>query len=294
MVGAKPVFVDVDPDTLLLDPQTAARAITPATRAIIPVHLYGQMCDMIGLRHAVAHRPDITIIEDAAHCFEGTREGYRPGSQSDLAIFSFYATKNVTCGEGGAIAIGNTALTERLTHARLHGMTAGAIDRYQKDQYRHWDMVRLGCKANMPDLLAALLPKQIETIDAKLQVRKRLADRYRDAFAGGPVRIPSQLPNAISAEHVFVIHVPPAVRDKTILLLNSHGIGVGVHFRAVHTTTFYRERYGYASKDFPVSYEWGEGVLTLPLYPSLTDEEQQYVIDVVKDHVFPLCWQAIQ
>ncbi|MEJ1932411.1 DegT/DnrJ/EryC1/StrS family aminotransferase, partial [Nostoc sp. NIES-2111] len=103
MVGAKAVFVDVDPVTLLTDPDLVRKAVTPRTKAVIPVHLYGQLCDMPALRAALADRPDIVIIEDAAHCFEGSREGYRPGAHGDVAIFSFYATKNVTCGEGGAI-----------------------------------------------------------------------------------------------------------------------------------------------------------------------------------------------
>lgn len=289
MVGAKPVFVDVDPETLLVDPDLVAAAVTPSTKAVIPVHLYGQMCDMVELRRALADRPDIYIIEDAAHCFEGSRDGYRPGAHSDVAIFSFYATKNVTCGEGGAIAIGNEALLERLTQARLHGMTAGAIDRYRNNQYRHWDMVRLGCKANLPDLLAALLPCQIDVIEAKLQIRKRLSDAYREAFSDGPVRMPRLIDNGVSAEHMFVLHVPPRVRDTAIQELNSRGVGVGVHFRAVHTMTYYSERYGHSPMDFPVSYEWGEGVFTLPLYPSLSDSEQQYVIDTVRGHIFPLC-----
>ncbi|MEJ1934401.1 DegT/DnrJ/EryC1/StrS family aminotransferase, partial [Nostoc sp. NIES-2111] len=198
-------------------------------------------------------------------------------------------TKNVTRGEGGAIVIRNEALTEPLRQARLHGMTADAINRYRNNRYRHWDMVRLGCKANLPDLLAALLPRQIETILQRLPARRTLADRYRSAFAGGPIVMPKQVEGCTSAEHAFVIHVPPAVRDDAIEVLNEAGIGVGVHFRSVPTTTYYRDKYGFKDTDFPVSRAWGEGAISLPLYSSLTVGEQDYVIDTVRERVYPLC-----
>jgi dTDP-4-amino-4,6-dideoxygalactose transaminase len=292
MVGATPIFVDVDSETLLMQPEQMCAAVTPRTKAILPVHLYGQLCDVAALRAAIAHRPEIRIIEDAAHCFEGSRNGHRPAAFGDMAVFSFYATKNVTCGEGGAIAVRDGALLAALTQARLHGMTADAIDRYRNNRYRHWDMVRLGCKGNLPDLLAALLPSQIEKVEAKLLMRRRVADVYRAAFADGPVRMPRQLDNAVSAEHAFAIHVPPAVRDDAIEALNATGIGVGVHFRSVPSTTYYRERYGFKAGQFPISDAWGAGTISLPLYPSISDDEQRYVIDAVRKHVYPLCQLA--
>ena len=294
MVGATPVFVDVDPDTLLLTPESVSAALTPKTRAVMPVHLYGQMCDMIGIRAALAGRPDVLVIEDAAHCFEGSRDGYLPGAHGDIAIFSFYATKNVTCGEGGAIIFNNPALLDPLRQARLHGMTAGAIDRYRDRHYQHWDMVRLGCKANLPDILASLLPQQIDAIRAKLPIRHRIAEAYRTAFADGPIGLPKQLANGISAEHAFAIHVPHAVRDEAILTLNDAGIGVGVHFRSVPSTTYYRKKYGYTEGDFPVSQAWGLGTLSLPLYPSLSDEEANHIIEIVQQRIYPLCTGATE
>jgi UDP-4-amino-4-deoxy-L-arabinose-oxoglutarate aminotransferase len=275
-----------------MQPEQMRAAVTPRTKAILPVHLYGQMCDIAALRAAIADRPDIRIIEDAAHCFEGSRNGWRPAAFGDVAIFSFYATKNITCGEGGAIAVRDEALLAPLTQARLHGMTADAIDRYHNNRYRHWDMVRLGCKANLPDLLAALLPSQIEKIEAKLVLRHGLADRYRAAFADSPVRMPSQLDDAVSAEHAAVIFVPPSVRDEAIEALNVAGIGVGVHFRSVPSTTYYRERYGFTAGQFPISDTWGAGTISLPLYPSLSEDEQDFVIDAVKKFVYPKCQRA--
>ena len=288
LLGAKPVFVDVDETTLMLTPDGVARALTPNTRAVIPVHLYGQMCDVPALRAAIADRPDVAIIEDAAHSFESRYKGDPPGAHSDAAIFSFYATKNVTCGEGGAIITRRADLFERIVQTRLHGMSAGAIDRFAGEHYRHWDMARLGTKANLPDLLAALLPRQIATVRERLALREERARRYEKAFYDCAIRVPKIVPCTVSARHLFPIHVPPRYRDRALAALNEQGIGTTVNYRAVPMTAYYREKYGYAATDFPVSYEWGEGTITLPLYPSLTFEEQDYIIAAVRDVVVPM------
>lgn len=286
LVGAKPVFVDVDPDTLLMTPEKTAKAVTARTKLVMPVHMYGQMCDMKGLRAALPK--SVRILEDCAHCFEGTRDGEPPGTHSDLAIFSFYATKNVTCGEGGAIVTGDGALYAALQQTRLHGMSAIAADRFKSGQYRHWDMARLGVKANLPDLLAALLPGQIATIRERLPARTALVERYRDAFANLPIRQAKLDPGAVSAHHLFPIHVKPAKRDEAIAALNAAGVPVTVNYRSVPTLTYYREKYGYGPADFPVSHEWGEGEITLPLWPGMPDADIEKVIETVKSAVVPL------
>jgi UDP-4-amino-4-deoxy-L-arabinose-oxoglutarate aminotransferase len=281
LAGATPVFVDVDPHTLLMDPAAAAAAVTPRTRAVMPVHLYGQMADVAGLRRALSDRPEIAIIEDAAHAFEASRDGYLPGRHSDVAIFSFYATKNVTCGEGGAIVTNRADLAARLLCTRLHGMSKGAADRFSGGRYNHWDMVRLGTKANLPDLLAALLPDQIRTIRDRLPARQKMADRYREGLAGSGVRLAAVLPCCSTAEHLFPIHVPPPVRDEAIAQLNAAGVNVTVNYRSVPHTTYYCEKYGFRPDQFPVSYQWGEGEITLPLYERLEKDQQDRVIDAV-------------
>jgi len=288
ILGAKPVFVDVDRDTLTMTADAVGRAVTERTRAVIPVHLYGQMCHIRALRSAISHRPEIAIIEDSAHSFESTYNGYRPGAHSDAAIFSFYATKNVSCGEGGAIITRRADLYEAVLQTRSHGMSAGAVDRFAEDRYQHWDMARLGAKANLPDLLAALLPRQIATVNDRLERRESRARRYEEAFAGTPLRTARLVRGAVSARHVFPIHVPPRVRDRALTALNEHGIGTTVNYRSVPTLTYYRQKYGYVAEDFPVSYEWGEGTITLPLFPSLTMEEQDHVIATVRDLVLPM------
>lgn len=280
-VGARPVFVDVDAATLLMTPEAVARALSPRTRAVIPVHLYGQMCDMKGLEAVLAGRPDVAIIEDAAHAFEARRDGERPGARSTMAIFSFYATKNVTCGEGGAIVTRDAALHAKLLETRLHGMSAGAADRHRGGQYRHWDMPRLGVKANLPDLLAALLPPQIDAIDGRLARREALARRYEEALRGTSWTLVQGAAGALHARHLFPIGVAGGRRDEVIARLGAAGVGVTVNYRSVPMLGWYRQRYGFTAADHPVAHAWGERTLTLPLYPSLTDAEQQYVIDAL-------------
>ncbi|GAB4143218.1 MAG: UDP-4-amino-4-deoxy-L-arabinose aminotransferase [Sphingomonadales bacterium] len=278
MVGARPVFVDVDPETLLLTPEAAAAAIGPRTRAIIAVHLYGRMADMAGLSAMLVGRDDIALIEDCAHCFEGMRDGARPGAFSDVAIFSFYATKNITCGEGGCVVTRRPDLHAALLQIRSQGMTASAIDRFRNQVYHHWDMERLGLKAVLPDLLAALLGPQIETIAARLPAREALARRYQDRLGGLPLRWPASVPGVVDARHLFVIHVAPRLRDPLMLALNEAGIATTVNYRAVPSLRYYRQKYGYAAGAFPVAEHWGEGAISLPFYPGMGDAAQDHVM----------------
>jgi UDP-4-amino-4-deoxy-L-arabinose-oxoglutarate aminotransferase len=149
-------------------------------------------------------------------------------------------------------------------------------------------MPRLGTKANLPDLLAALLPRQIATVNNWLEHRERHARRYEEAFAGTPLRTAKVVAGAVSARHLFPIHVPPRIRDWALTTLNEHGIGTTVNYRSVPTVTFYRRKYGYTADDFPVSYEWGQGTISLPLFPSLTTEEQDHVIATIRDVILPM------
>ena len=277
LLGARPVFVDVDPATLLLTPDAVLAAVTPKTRAVIPVHLYGQLVDVGELRRSLPS--DIAIVEDAAHCFEGTLYGERPGAHAEAAIFSFYATKNVTCGEGGAVVTRSAELAGRLQQTVLHGMSAGAADRFKAGRYRHWDMERLGTKANLPDLLAALLPPQIESVTERLEERERLVGRYRAALADRPgIGMPAPILGVRSALHLFPIHIPGGDRDSVLATLNERGIGATINYAAIPTTKYYRTRYGFEPGAFPVAEAWGDGTLSLPLFPGLSDAEQDHVI----------------
>jgi len=291
LLGAKPVFCDVCPDTLLMTPNNIRSVLSNKTRAVIPVHLYGQMVDIAAIRAVVG--PSVRIVEDCAHCFEGTLHGERPGTHSDAAIFSFYATKNIACGEGGAIITRDDALAGKLAATRLHGMSAGAIDRFRDQKYNHWDMQCLGVKANLPDLLAALLPPQIEAVDEKLKRREEIGSAYEAGFGSDDrIRLQAPVKDAVHARHLFPVCVEEAIRDDLILALNAAGVGCTVNYRSVPTLTYYREKYGYGPKDFPNSYAWGQGTISLPLYPTLKDDEQKFVIETVRRELDQLILKA--
>jgi UDP-4-amino-4-deoxy-L-arabinose-oxoglutarate aminotransferase len=285
LVGATTVLVDVDPDTLLLSPNAAAAAVTERTKLVIPVHLYGRMVDIRLMRMALdrvsRQSQRIAILEDCAHCFEGKLGPDRPGRYSDVAAFSFYATKNITCGEGGALVIRDGELHEWILEARLHGMSASAADRFKGGRYNHWDMARLGVKANLPDLLAALLPGQIASIDDKLRQRQGIVERYRAAFSGTPLRLPSTIDRCLDAHHLFTIGVPEPLRDRIISQLNDAGIAVTVNFRALPDLTYYKHHYPGAAAACPNALAWGRQTISLPLYPSLPLLEQEHVIETV-------------
>jgi UDP-4-amino-4-deoxy-L-arabinose-oxoglutarate aminotransferase len=285
LVGAKPVFIDCDPDTLLITPELIKAAITEKTKAIIPVHMYGQMCDVKAIKEIIPSGLKIAIIEDCAHSFEAKFNGERPGKYSDAAIFSFYATKNVTCGEGGAIITNDSNLFDRITQSILHGMSAGAADRFKAGQYKHWGMDHLGTKANLPDLLACLLPEQIKTIDHRLGMRESIAQKYEKELSKTRIKFPKVLNVVVHSRHLFPIHVGAENRDKALLLLGEANIGATVNYRAIHTMDFYSKKYGYSENEFLASHVWGSGTLSIPLFPAITTQEQEYVINVLVDKV---------
>ena len=285
LVGAKPVFIDCDPDTVLITPELVKAAISKNTKAVIPVHMYGQMCDIKAIKEVLPKEQNISIIEDCAHSFEAKFNGERPGKYSNAAIFSFYATKNITCGEGGAIITNDETLFEKIIQTVLHGMSAGAADRFKKGQYKHWGMQRLGTKANLPDLLACFLPNQINEIDSKLYLRENLAEVYEKELKDTKIGFVNKLSNVVHSRHLFPIHVTKNSRDEILKLLGENGIGTTVNYRAVHTMDFYREKYKLAASDFPVSENWGSGTISIPLFPGMREDEQKYVIDVLKNKV---------
>jgi UDP-4-amino-4-deoxy-L-arabinose-oxoglutarate aminotransferase len=281
LVGAKPVFIDCDPDTLLVTPELIKAAITEKTKAIIPVHMYGQMCDIKAIKEIIPSGQKIAIIEDCAHTFEAKFNGERPGKYSDAAIFSFYATKNVTCGEGGAIITNDSNLFERITQSILHGMSAGAADRFKAGQYKHWGMDHLGTKANLPDLLACFLPDQIKTIDERLPLREKMAINYESALSKTNIKFPKVNSGVLHSRHLFPISVEPKFRDKALLILGESGISATVNYRAVTTMSFYAKKYKISGQEQPASFLWGNSTLSIPLFPGMTEVEQDYVISVL-------------
>ena len=275
--GAEPVFCDVEKETGCIDVNCLEAILSsdPSIKVVIPVHLYGHMADMRRISK-LAEKYDVKVLEDAAHCVEGRREGSAPGQKGDAAAFSFYATKNITCGEGGAVATNDEAFACRLQLLRLHGMDKSAAQRH--GAYQHWDMTELGYKANMNDLQAALLIPQLSGIDERLARREAICRKYESAFSEVGIYFPIVLPDSLSARHLFTIHVDPAVRDDILAWLQAHGIGTAVNYRAVPLRKFYQERYGYREGEFPISENYGASTISLPLYPSLSENDVDYVI----------------
>lgn len=280
--GAKLVLVDVDADTGNIDLAKVKAAITPRTKAILPVHLYGQMVDMKALSALVAGT-NIHILEDCAHAVESVRDGVKPSQLSKAAVFSFYATKNLACGEGGAIVTNDEALYNQLLIYRLHGMNKSAADRYHS-LYKHWDLELLGWKCNMNDIQAAMLLPQLERLPAQLARREEIAKRYDAGFDGVPgLSRPAVLPNSVHARHLYTIWVAPEKRDAMLAALQQRGLGVAVNFRAFHLLKYYQEDLHYQRGMYPVAERIGDSTITLPYYPKLTDAEIDYVIAQVKE-----------
>ncbi|MCC7137729.1 MAG: DegT/DnrJ/EryC1/StrS family aminotransferase [Planctomycetes bacterium] len=282
-VGATPVLADVDRETGCLGVAGVVRARTPRTRCVIPVHLYGQMADVEAIREVLAD-PRVRILEDAAHCVEGTLRGVRPGQATDGAAFSFYATKNLTCGEGGALALRDPELAERARRLRQHGMTASAAERYQGTKgYRHWDVVDLGVKANLPDVLAALLVGQIPRLDAQRVRREALARRYEEAVDALPGwDRPWVRPEATSAYHLQTAWAPAHRRDDALAGFAARDVGVAVNWKALPQLTFVRQRLRADPADFPVACEMGARTLSLPLWPDMTDAMQDEAVAALR------------
>jgi dTDP-4-amino-4,6-dideoxygalactose transaminase len=290
--GARPKFVDVEAATGLIDPAAVRAAIGPRTVGILPVHLYGQLADMKALR-AIADDHGLFIVEDSAHGLEMERDGVRPGDLGDLAVFSFYATKNVTAGDGGAIATRDAAVADRLRRLRNHGTTRAATDRHG-GAYQHWDIVELGYKANLTDLDAALLRPQLPHVERKRAMREAVAARYevglRDRIAALFTDAPTVrgVPwlverRGTSSHHLFTVHAPPGTRDALLARLGAAGIGTAVNYRAVHLLTYFSEACGVARGSLPVAEEIGDRTLSLPMYPTLTSADQERVLDAVAE-----------
>lgn len=287
LLGAKPVFCDVSELDLLVTVENIKPLVTSRTKAIIVVHIYGQMCNVKEI-YSEFGAIGIRILEDCAHSFESKRDDYQPGRYSDAAIFSFYATKNITCGEGGAVITNDDSLHLELTQRILHGMSAGAADRFNNGSYTHWNMDVLGVKANLPDILAGLLPSQISMADKKLELRVKLVDKYDNAFNELSIRRPERYVNSIHAHHLYPIWIPNKLRDTVLKLFSESKIGVTVNYRPVNEMNFYLKKYGSALTKTPVSSKWGAGVISLPLYPGLSIKAQSRVIRVVNNEVFKL------
>jgi dTDP-4-amino-4,6-dideoxygalactose transaminase len=284
--GATPVFADVDGDTVTLDPADVERKITPRTRALLPVHLYGRPADMDALR-ALAVKHNLILIDDAAHAIETRYKGKSMGQLGDITCFSFYITKNMTTVEGGMIATAREEWADRIKILALHGMSKDAWSRFSDAGYKHYEVVAAGFKYNMTDLQASFGLHQLRRLETNLTRRERIWERYDSAFKGLPLILPPEAaPFTRHARHLYTVRVTPDSpldRDELMAALFKRNIGTGVHYSALHLHRYYRERFGYKEGDFPHAEEIGASTLSLPLSVSLTDDDVQDVIAAVKE-----------
>jgi dTDP-4-amino-4,6-dideoxygalactose transaminase len=283
--GARPVFADVLPGRLTLDPSSVEAVVSSRTRAILPVHLAGWPCEMDELR-SIARRVGAALVEDAAHALGATYRGKHAGALGDGAAFSFYATKSVTTAEGGMITTDREDLVPRMKRERLHGLD---LDASQRDglAYRHWEAVSIGWKYNLNDLQAALGLAQLEQFPDVLARRRRLDARYRERLTALPAFDPLEGPEgAESAAHLFPVLIRPGAleidRDTLLSALLAENIGVGIHFRALPLHRHFREAVGTAPEAVPVSTDASSRILSLPLYPALSDADLDDVVTALE------------
>ena len=285
-VGATPVFVDVEPGTLNLDVSQLEERIGPRTRAIMPVHFAGQGCRMDALM-AIARRHRLKVVEDCAHAIETTWHDRPAGTWGDVGAFSFYPTKSITTAEGGMLITADPALLEQMRVLRLHGISRDAWKRYGPEGFKHWETLTAGFKYNMYDLQAALGLAQLPKIDGFWSRRRAIVQAYDAAFAAMPEieRLEVVGPGR-HAFHLYVIRLRLEAlsrsRDEILDALQKEGIGVGVHFRALHLHPFFRERFPVPPGGLPVAEAASARILSLPLYPAMTDRDVDDTITAVR------------
>jgi dTDP-4-amino-4,6-dideoxygalactose transaminase len=286
-LGADVKLVDVDPATLNIDPAAVEAATTPRTKALIPVHYAGLAADMPALLD-IARRHGLKVVEDAAHALPATCGGALVGTlASDATVFSFYANKTITTGEGGMLVTRDAALAKRAQVMRLHGMNRDAFDRFTA-QVPSWyyEIVAPGFKYNLTDIAAALGLHQLKKARAFRERRAEIASRYDAAFAGLPVlRPPQPPPGELHAWHLYVLRLAddaPCTRDELVERLFAAGIGCSVHYMPLHLHPYWRERYALTPSMFPHSQHAYERMLSLPIYTRMADADVERVSDAVR------------
>jgi UDP-4-amino-4-deoxy-L-arabinose-oxoglutarate aminotransferase len=278
--GATPVFVDVEKSTGNIDADKIEKAITKKTKAILPVHLYGLMADMKKIL-AIGQKHNLPVIEDAAHALESERDGIRPGTRSFGACFSFYATKSITSGEGGAFSTQRTEVAQAIRQLRSHGISSEVAQR-SRVGVKHYDIDKLGWKYNMYNLQAALLLPQLKRAEKIWQRRAEIAERYAKEFGTAGISFPKTIRGAKHGHHLFTVWVDPKKRDHLIDVLQKKGIPTMINYPPIHLFSYYKNNFGYKSGDFPIAEEIGARTISLPLYAKLTDKEVAYIIEQTK------------
>ena len=284
---ARPVLVDCDEDTLNMSPEGFERAISPLTKAVIPVHIAGQPCEIVPIVD-IARTKRIRVIEDAAHSFPAHYHGKPIGTISDITCFSFYATKTITTGEGGMLLSDNPEFADRARVMSLHGISRDAWKRYTAEGSWYYEILYPGFKYNMTDIAAAIGLEQLKKAERFLEIRRQYAALYDDGFSDTPEIVrPSTREGIGHAWHLYIIRLRrdrlTIDRNRFIEELKAYNVGTSVHFIPLHLHPYYREAYGYTTADFPIASRVYEETISLPIYTRMTVDDVQYVIGAVKD-----------
>jgi perosamine synthetase len=282
--GATPVFADVQPDSLNIDPKQIERRITAKTRAIIPVDYAGHPADLDAIRKIAADR-GLIVIEDACHALGAQYGGRKVGSISDMTVFSFHPVKHITTGEGGMVTTNSPQYAETLRRFRNHGISSEARQRQSQGQW-HYEMVLLGFNYRMPDILCALGLQQLKRLDSNVARRREIAERYTATFRETSALItPIEKPEAAPSWHLYPVRIRherlSANRSQLFRALRAENIGVNVHYIPVHLHPYYRDRFGYKGGEFPVAEHAYEQLISLPMFHSMSDIDVEDVITAV-------------
>jgi len=288
LCGARPVLVDIEPGTLNIDAARIREKITPATRAIIPVHFAGQACDMDPIL-ALAGEFGLTVIEDAAHAAGTEYKGKRIGSLESVSIFSFHPNKNLTTGEGGMVCTPDESLAEEVSLLKFHGMSREAWKRFAASGTPNYDIMMPGFKYNMMDIQAAIGIHQLPKLDGFIARRTEIAEFYNREFADVPeLALPSYAP--YDQRHTWHLYTPlvrieqlTIDRDRFMEELKKLNIGTGLHYKAIHHHAWYRENMPQPAGSLPHADYASDRILSLPLFPTMSDEDARDVVEAVKD-----------
>jgi len=287
LAGATPILADIDRHTLNVRVEEVEKKITSRTKAIIPVHYVGQPCDMDPLLE-VASAKGIAVVEDAAHAIGTEYKGRRIGSFPTTSIFSFHPNKNITTGEGGMVVTNDEAVFEKVSLLKFHGMDRNAWKRFAKAGSPRYDIALPGYKYNMMDIQAAIGLHQLPKLDGFIEKRGAIAAAYDRDLAGAPLFLPEPVP--WQSRHAWHLYAPlvdldrlTIDRDRFMAELKERNIGCGLHYSAAHEFSYYRERYGWQPEDYPEAHFVSERIVSLPLFPDMTEEERGDVVEAIRD-----------
>lgn len=283
-LGAKPVLVDVERATFNIDPEAIEAAITPKTRAIMPVHFAGHACDLDRI-HAIAKQHKLRVVEDAAHAIGTTYKGQQIATHSDAAIYSFYATKTITTAEGGMLVTDDEQLAKRCRRLSYFGVDKDAYNRYTEKGTWYYEIIELGHKYNMDNIHGAIGCEQMRKLDAFIEKRRALATTYHELLSTiDGVQVPREQDYTRHTYHLYPLLLPRGCeRQSVVEALREARIGTSVHYIPLHLHPYYQKTYGYAKGDFPVAEELYERELSLPLYPGMDEEDVRYVVGKLKE-----------